>query len=153
MEPPSGANGFWMRTFLTLLALAGVLAGCGQQGPVSRSIAATSEKGPGTRLVLAEHTRFGWDKVCVIGPYTSDEQLASLTGIQGAAGHAHGIQSSDAMHVLMFISEGRIAESVPHPRNRGDFGPEVTDRCYTRAQANFLVRVPPSDSWGNIGPE
>src|SRR5687768_14682276 len=103
-----------MRTLLTLLALAGVLAGCGQQDPVSRSIAATVEKGPRTRLALAEHTRFEWDTVCVIGPYASDEQVASLTGIHGAAGHAHGIQSSDAMHVLMFISDGRIAASVPH---------------------------------------
>ena len=138
---------------LASLGLAFVVSACGNEGPVNRSIAATVEKGPGTRLVLAEHTGFPWDKVCILGPYTPDDRVDSLTGIQGAAGQAYDIRSNDGINVLMFVREGRIASSVAHGRNQGDFGPEVVGKCYSREQANFSIRVPPPNSWGNIGPE
>jgi hypothetical protein len=86
------------------------------------------------------------------GPYTPDDKVDAVTGIQGAAGRAYDIQSNDGINVLMFIHEGRIVGSVAHPRNRGDFGPEVVGTCYPKEQAVFSVREPPSNSWGNIGP-
>ena len=138
---------------LASLALAGLSSACGSEGPLNKSIDASVKKGPGTRLVLATHTGFPWDKVCIFGPYTPDDQVESLTGIQGAAGQAHDIRSNDSINVLMFVREARIAASVAHARNRGDFGPEVVGKCYSREQANFSVRVPPPNSWGNIGPE
>ena len=103
-------------------------------------------------MVLTEHAGFKWDKVCILGPYTPDDKVDSLTGIQGAAGHAYDIRSNDGINVLMFVRDGRMAVSVAHARNQGDFGPEVVGKCYTREQANFSVRVPPPDSRGNIGP-
>ena len=138
---------------LAFLALAVLSSACAGEAPVNRAIVAAVEKGPGTRLVLAEHTGFPWDRVCILGPYTSDDTVDSLTGVQGAAGQAHGIRSSDGINVLMFVREDRIAASVAHARNRGDFGPELVGKCYSREQANFSVRVPPPNSWGNIGPE
>jgi hypothetical protein len=144
-------SGFWVWT-LAFLALAVLSSGCADEGPVNRSIAASVEKGPGTRLVFAKHTGFQWDRVCILGPYTPDDKVDSLTGVQSAAGHAHDIRSNDGINVLMFVREGRIAASVAHARNRGDFGPEVVGRCYSRDEANFSVRVPPQNSWGNIGP-
>jgi hypothetical protein len=144
-------TGFWMR-MLASLALVSLSSACGSEGPVSKSIAASVEKGPGTRLVLAEHAAFPWDKVCILGPYTPDDKVDSLTGIQGAAGQAYDIRSNDGINVLMFISGAGIAASVAHPRNQGDFGPEVVGKCYSREQANFSVRVSPANSWGNIGP-
>lgn len=143
--------GFWMRS-LAFVALAILSSGCASDGPVNRSIAASVEQGPGARLVLAEHTRFAWDAVCIFGPYTPDEKIDGLTGVQGAAEQAHDIRSNDGINVLMFVSEHRIAASIAHGRNRGDFGPEVVGKCYRREEANFSIRVPPQNSWGNIGP-
>jgi hypothetical protein len=134
------------------LTLASLVAACGSDGAINRSIAASVEKGPGTRLVLAEHTEFPWDRVCILGPYTPDDKVDSLTRVQGAAGRAHDIRSSDGINVLMFVSDDRIAASIAHARNRGDFGPEVVGKCYSREEANFSIRVPPPNSWGNIGP-
>jgi hypothetical protein len=91
--------------------------------------------------------------VCILGPYTPDDKVVSLTGVQGAAGQAYDIRSNDGINVLMFVKDGRIASSVAHGRNRGDFGPELVGRCYSREQASFSIRVPPPNSWGNIGPE
>lgn len=152
---PRGRDG-WLPSChgaLRALALASLVSACGNEGRVNRSIAATVEKGPGTRLVLAEHAGFPWDKVCILGPYTPDDKVDSLTGIQGAAGQAYDIRSNDGINVLMFVREGRIASSVAHGRNQGDFGPEVVGQCYSREQANFSIRIPPPNSWGNIGPE
>ena len=141
-----------MRGSIVSVAL-GVLIACGGEERVSRSIAASVSKGPGTRLVVAEHTKFTWDKVCIFGPYTTDDKVDSLTGIQGAASHAHGIRSSDSINVLMFVKSAGIAASVALGRNQGDFGPEVVGKCYPREQAIFSIRTPSPNRYGNIGLE
>ena len=143
--------GFWVGG-LSFVGLAVLNPACASEAPVNRSIATSVEKGPGTRLVLAEHTGFPWDRVCILGPYTPDDKVDSLTGVRGAAGQARDIRSNDGINVLMFVREGRIAASVAHARNRGDFGPEVVGKCYSREEANFSIRVSPPNSWGNIGP-
>ena len=138
------------RAFLVLAVFS---SACASEAPLNRSIAAAVEKGPGTRLVLAEHARFPWDRVCILGPYTPDDKVDSMTNVRGAARQAHGIRSDDSINVLMFVREDRIAASVAQARNSGDFGPEVVGKCYSRERAVFSVRAPPPNSWGNIGPE
>lgn len=137
-------------TAIAAIGLSATLA-CGGEAAVRRSMAAAVARGPGTRLVLAEHAPFGWDKVCVLGPYTSDDRVDAITGLQGAARQAHDIGSSDAINLLMFIDDGRIVASIAHPRRQGDFGPELTGKCYTRESASFIVRVPPPGKWRTIG--
>src|SRR5262245_11419680 len=146
-----GDSGFWIRS-LAVLSLSVLGAGCAREGPVNGAIDASVEQGPGTSLVLAAHTGFPWDRVCILGPYTPDDKVDSLTGIQGAAGQAYDIRTNEGINVLMFVREDRIAASVAHGRSRGDFGPEVVGKCYSRTEASFSVRVPPPHSWGNIGP-
>lgn len=120
--------------------------------PISDSVEATVARGPGTRLVLAEHTQAKWDKVCVFGPYTPDEEVDAVAGIPGASKRAFDIRSNEGINVLMFIEGGQVAASVAHSRGRGDFGPELVRKCYSTAEAVFGVRELPAGSWGNIGP-
>lgn len=49
---------FWVR--ILALTLASLVAACARDGAINRAIAVSVEKGPGTRLVLAEHTEFPW---------------------------------------------------------------------------------------------
>lgn len=142
-----------MRATRSLLIAAIVLGAirCGS-GPISDSIRVTVARGPGTRLALTEHVTFAWDKACVLGPYTADDKVEALTGIPGAAARAYDIRSKDGINVLVFIDGGRVTESVAHSRGRGDFGPELVGKCYSKEEAVFLVRTPPPGSWGNIGP-
>jgi hypothetical protein len=109
-------------------------------------------RGPGTRLALADHATFPWEKACIFGPYTASSEIETATGVAGAAGQAQDIHRRDDINLLLFIHEGRIARSIAHPRNRGDFGPEVVGKCVSKDQAVFSVRNPPAGSWGNIGP-
>jgi hypothetical protein len=103
-------------------------------------------------LALADHATFPWEKACIFGPYTASSEIETATGVAGAAGQAQDIHRRDDINLLLFIHEGRIARSIAHPRNRGDFGPEVVGKCVSKDQAVFSVRNPPAGSWGNIGP-
>ncbi len=143
-----------MRTvasFMIVLAVLGSI-GCASNSSVSTSIGAAANRGPGTRIALAEHAAFAWDRVCIFGPYTPDDKIDAVTGISGAAARAYDIRSNDGIDVLMFLDQSRIVDSVAHSRGRADFGPELVGRCYSRDRAVFAVRTPPSNSWGNIGP-
>ena len=143
-----------MRTafFLCIVAVVFGATACRGSGPVSRSIAAAVDRGPGARLTLAESAMFDWDRVCIFGPYSPDDQVDAATGIPGAAGRAFDVRSNEGINVLIFIEAGRVVDSVAHPRRWDDFGPEVVGKCYLKEQAVFLVRNPPFNSWGNIGP-
>ena len=141
------------RTLLCAIALATLtLMGCVRTDPISRSIAASVRRGPDARVVLADHAAFAWDRVCIFGPYTSDAEVDRISGIPGAAAHAFDIRENDGIDALLFTTGRQVVASVAHGRRGADFGPEVVDRCYSREQAVFSVRVPPPNSWGEIGP-
>src|SRR5262245_44733532 len=126
--------------------------GCRGTDPTSESIAAAVAAGPGTRLALADHAAFPWEKACIFGPYSPDDRVDAITGIRGAASRAYDIRLNDGINVVMFIHDNEVVASVAHPRNHGDFGPEVVGQCYSRERSVFVVRIPPTNSWGNIVP-
>lgn len=126
--------------------------GCRGADPTSESIATAVASGPGTRLALVDHAAFPWEKACIFGPYSPDNTIDAVTGIRGAASRAYDIRSSDAINVVLFIHDGNVVASVAHRRKQGDFGPDVVGQCYARERSVFLVRIPPTNSWGNIGP-
>lgn len=129
-----------------------LLGGCIIDKSISSSIGTTVKRGPGTKIALADYAVFNWSRACIFGPYTPDDAVESVTGVPGAASKAYDIRSSDAIDVLMFLDEDRVVYSVRHRRDQGDFGPELVGKCYPPAEAVFVVRAPPPQSWGNIGP-
>ena len=135
----------------SLLLIASTAVSCGSS-PISNSIDRTVARGVGTPLVIAEHAPFAWDRVCIFGPYTSDETIDSVTGIKGASGHSFDVGISEAVNVLVFVDKSRVVESIAYTRRGGDFGPELVRKCYQRKDASFVIRIPPKGSWGNIGP-
>jgi hypothetical protein len=141
------------KVLLAIVAVAAfTLVGCSRADAVSRSIAASVHAGAGTRLTLADHTDFAWERVCIFGPYTPDTEVDRISGIQGVASRAYDIRENEGIDVLMFIDRQQVVASVAHPRRGADFGPEVVGKCYARESAVFSVRVPPATSWGEIGP-
>ena len=139
-------------SFVAVFLIAFAQVTCRRIHPISGSIAAAVAFGPGTRLVLGEHAGFPWEKVCIFGPYSPDGKVDTVTGVRGAASRAFDIRSNDGINVVMFIHEGAVVTSVAHPRNQGDFGPEIAGNCYSRDRSQFIIRIPPTDGWGNIGP-
>ncbi len=137
---------------LALLATAAAAGGCRGADPVSRSIASAVTAGVGTRIVLAAHTGLAWDRVCILGPYTPDDEVERITAVRGAARHAYDIRVNEGIDVLMFLERDHVVASIAHPRRGADFGPDLLGRCYPRQEATFSVRVPRSESWGEIGP-
>ena len=140
-----------VRLLMICLASLGAL-NCAGDDRVSLSLAASVSRGAGARIALADHAKLAWDKACIFAPYTPDTVIDAVTGVQGAAKQAHSIESREDINLLLFVHEGNIAASVAHRRDRGDFGPELVGRCYSREQAVFSVREEPAGSWRTIGP-
>ena len=141
---------FLRRSFAFAAACA--MAGCAVEDPVSTSIGKAVERGPGARVVLADHATFPWGTACIFAPYTTDGDVDAVTRVRGASRDAHDIAGRDDINLLMFVEQGRIVRSVAHRRDRGDFGPELAGKCFARDRAVFSVRTAPSGSRGTIGP-
>src|SRR5688500_18831733 len=101
---------------LVFVVTAFASVGCRPTDPLSRSIVAAVNAGAGTRVILADYTGFGWDRVCNFGPYTADSEVDRISGIQGAASRAYDIRENDGIDVLMFIEGQRVVASVAHSR-------------------------------------
>lgn len=143
-----------MQRFIVSALVLGTLTGigCGRSNPVSRAISEAVAEGPGTQVALAAHADFMWDRVCIFGPYTADADVDRISGVPGAATRAFDIRENDGIDALVFFRGRQVAASFAHPRRGADFGPELIGRCYSREQAVFSVRVPPPNSWGELGP-
>jgi hypothetical protein len=137
---------------VSLILTAAVVVSCDGSDSVSAAIGNLVRQGPGTRLALPDATGFPWERVCIVGPYTGAHEVDAMAGTEIGARIAHGISERDDIDLLLFISNGRVVRSTAHPRNHGDFGPEVVGKCYSRREAVFAVRKVPPGSWGNIGP-
>ena len=132
---------------LAVIALATLGVGsCSGDDPASDSIAEVVDKGPGSRVALAEHLTVPWDKACIFGPYTDPAEIRRTMEIDVTERDARGIRTRDDINLLIFIHDSRIVRSVAHPRARGDFAPELLGKCYSTDQAIFFVRSPPAGS-------
>jgi hypothetical protein len=126
--------------------------GCSGDDPASASIGEVVKNGPGSRVAIVEHLTVPWDKACIFGPYTDPAQMRRTVESDVTERDARGIQARDDINLLLFIQDSRVVRSVAHPRERGDFAPELVGKCYSAEQAVFLVRSAPTGSWAIIGP-
>lgn len=138
-----------MGSLIVLVALA--LTACGQDA-IAAAISAYVRRGPGHYIVLSEMAPFGWDRVCLFGPYTPAEEVVQTAGVSGAARATRGIESNDGIDLLLFVEGDRIVREVELRRTYADFAPELLRKCYSRRDAIFAVRVAAENSHGNIGP-
>ena len=136
-------------SLIVLVTLA--LTACGQDA-IAAGISTSVRRGPGHSIVLSEMAPFGWDRVCLFGPYTTAEEVVQITGTAKAARATHGIESSEGIDLLLFVEGDRIVREVELRRTYADFAPELLRKCYSRRDAIFAVRVAPENSYGNIGP-
>jgi hypothetical protein len=111
------------------------------------------ERGPGTVLALDSIAPGEWKRVYVFGPYTPFPLIAACLQASPSERLTHGIEKRDAINLLIFEFEDGSLQSIAVPRRGADFGPEAITAAYTRADARFITRNPPSNSWGQLAPE
>ncbi len=123
-----------------LLLIPALITGCSEGSKISSRI--TEQFDRGTSIDLDQAFPKGWDRVCILGPYSVNEDAASALGFPWNAEANTSIAMSDGINVLVFAKDQTVVAHVEHPRNKGDFS-RVTPDCAPRSQAK-LVRQPSS---------
>jgi len=135
------------------LALAGCRAAVGHVSAqrLEAGLATAQRRGAGTRVALGDVAGSGWQQVYVFGPYTPAAAVARCLGREAGA-ETQGIESRDDATLLVFQFPGGRVQGVAVRRSAGDFAPEALRRAYSPEQAVFVVRRPPTGSWGDLAP-
>ena len=90
-----------------------------------------------------------WERVCVLPPYTDNEQAERILGFKWNADHITSIRDSDAINVLVFIQGKTVIAFTEHRRVKGDFS-KLVPRCLPRERSTVVRKVdtdPRSKGW------
>ena len=123
-----------------LLLILALITSCSESSRISSRIAEQFDRG--TTIDLDKAFPESWDRVCILGPYSVNEDAAGALGFPWNAEANTSIAMSDGINVLVFAKDQTVVAHVEHPRNKGDFS-RVTPECAPRSQAK-LVRQPSS---------
>jgi hypothetical protein len=128
-------------------SLLGPLAGC--ENRTSASIAAQFEASGRKSIDLASVVPGQWDRVCIIGPYATDELISNIIGFKWSTRMRSGIGGDDQIALLLFIHDREVEQYIEHPRGSGDFVGAVG--CHKKENAKF-INVPVSPEWQQLRP-
>ena len=88
-----------------------------------------------------------WERVCVLGPYTMNENAEKILGFKWDANGKTSIGSNDGINVLVFVQGSEVIAYTEYPRGKGDFS-HMVPRCLPRDRAT-VVRQPDPDPRNN----
>jgi len=132
---------------LCVVVLAAI-AGC--QDRASSAIANQFAASGNRTVDLASAWPEGWDRVCVLGPYSNNAAAAQVLGFDWDVESQSSISTKDGISLLLFVQGSSISRHIDHRRNQGDFS-NLSGRCFRREQAKFKQVTHPTNGWP--GPE
>lgn len=132
-----------------LLLILVALAGCGNlaSSSIADQFSASGRKG----VDLAAAVPGKWDRVCVLGPYSSDAVAAQTLGFKWPVETLTDIKRDDGISLLVFVQGKTVISYVEHPRGSGDFS-NLTGRCFSHGSARFVQVAQPATGWSGLFP-
>lgn len=121
---------------VVLALVVGIASSVCADASLGDRITATVEKGPGTKLVMADLTDFDWQKLYVFTPYTTQKQIDRTLGFEWH--DTEGIELNDTMTLLAFVDDGKVVSHVAQPADKGDFS-GLSEGPWTPESAVFVV--------------
>ena len=91
-------------------------------------------------LDLDSITKFEWDSVIILTPYTNPKDISGHFNIDLAKIEATNIEHRDDINVLIFVDDGNPVTMVEYPRFPGDFSNNDI-RFIKRSDAQFRIIV------------
>jgi hypothetical protein len=132
----------WLHLSPVLLGACGPhFDGIRRPAVVSERLMSTLAHGAGTVVNLSDVTPFGWRQVCIAAPYTPLAVLRDSLRVPTDSEVARCIEHRGDIDLLIFRYEHVAPASIPLPRQPGGFAAEVSGRCYSYAEAQFVVRI------------
>ena len=126
-----------------------IAVGCAPHDVTSLAIASQFEDSKRISVNLATAVSGSWEKVCVLGPYSTNKTARKALGFEWNAEIKTSITSNDGISVLIFVQENKVNSYVEHPRNRGDFS-NLTAQCFPKAKAQFVQNNKPLAGWPGL---
>jgi hypothetical protein len=128
-----------------------VALGCTSHDALSLSIGKQFDESKGTSVNLGTAVPGGWERVCVLGPYSTNETARKALGFDWGAETKTSIATNEGISLLLFVQENKVTSYVEHPRNRGDFS-NLTAQCFPREKAQFVHSQKPVRGWPGLFP-
>jgi hypothetical protein len=140
IQPPNRRASTHVMTVTCVMAL--LLASCDRKG-ISAQIRAQLDSTTSGTIDLSRVGPSTWTRVCILGPYSTNETAAQLLGFRWDAEAASSIATDDAIALLVFVREQEVVASAEQRRGQGDFA-GLAGQCFMRDRA-ILVRHVTSD--------
>ena len=106
---------------------------------------------PRTSIDLMKAVPTTWDKVCILGPYSGDEEAEQILGFKWPVERRTSIEDSDGIALLLFVQNDSVVEYIEHPRDQGDFS-MLDSQCFRSSNAKFRAVNDSSGNWGYLVP-
>lgn len=134
---------------IVLLLMLSTLVACSDRG--SSSIADQLSASAGKSVDLAVAVAGNWDRVCILGPYSSNAVAAGILGFEWPAESLTDVERSDVISLLVFVQGSTVLEYLEHPRSSGDFS-NLAGRCFLHGNTKFRQVDQPIKGWAGLFP-
>ncbi|MHB8914959.1 MAG: hypothetical protein ACYC4K_04005 [Thiobacillus sp.] len=127
-----------MKTRTLLIVVFLLLSACvDRNNQINAQIEAQLHAKPMGPLNLALVGPSSWERVCVLGPYTTNEHAEKVLGFKWNATVKTSIGDNEGINVLVFAQARQVIAYTEYPRNKVDFS-KMVPRCLNRNQANLI---------------
>ena len=135
-----------MKLFATSVVVVLLLAACtSRDRGISEKLTAEFDASTSAPIDMAKIGPPGWEKLCVLGPYSTNEAAEQTLGFKWDVEHKSDVVTNDGINLLLFVKGHEVLAHSEHRRDKGDFL-KLEPRCLTRTQAT-LVRQSNPGGW------
>lgn len=150
---PSNIQACEKMKYLFNVGLLFVVASCNSPtSGVSEDITTQFQASGRTFVKLAEVVPSAWDKVCILGPYSTSKHSYATLGYAWPVEVQSSITSNDSITLLLFVKSQEVIKFVEHPRRDGDFA-NLSRQCFAREKATFHHQTNPKKGWPGLFPK
>ena len=126
-----------LKTRTVLIVVFLFLSACADRNEINTQIETQLHARPKGPLDLAHIGPSSWERICVLGPYTTNEQAEKVLGFKWDATGKTSIGGNDGINVLVFAKGQQVIAHTEYPRNKVDFS-KMAPRCLNRNQATLI---------------
>ena len=127
-----------MRYLVALVLLIALLAAYARTHRLADAIRRDYIASGGKVIDLPKSVPHAWQRVCILGPYSSSKQADALLGFDWKVEAHSDIARSEDINLLIFIKGTDVVAAVDYPRADGDLG-YLAPSCYLRTNARFTL--------------
>ena len=141
-----------MKSWCIVLLLLIVSACDSAPSTITEEITRQFQSSGRTFVDLAKVVPTAWDKVCILGPYSTPKNVYDTLGFDWPLDMLSTIATNDSIALLLFVNKQEVVEFVEHPRRDGDFA-NLSRQCIARKKSTFYHLTNPPKGWPGLFPK